>query len=139
MTKEVMVTVHGTQTGEMQKDESSFAVPGSYYEKDGQRIVLYEEIIEGIEVPVKNRLVFSEKSVLLKKSGAVRWDMEFVLQEKKVTEYHTPYGPITMGIFTKDILKFETEDKIRLIVRYDLEMQGEHQADCEVNITISAK
>ena len=61
MTKDVWISLRGLQfSGDESADNIESSVPGMYYEKNGKHYVIYEEVIEGLQKPVMNKLKFGE-------------------------------------------------------------------------------
>lgn len=143
MTEEVLVRVTGIQTLQQAPEEEnepiSIVMPGRFYTENGQRYVRYEEVFDEAELSAVNTVRICPDVLEVRKNGAI--DVQMVFQEgrKTMSVYGTPFGNIEMGISTTDYDFAETEDKIRLDVRYVLEMNGEHAADCELCMEIMAK
>lgn len=136
MTKEVLLTIKGIQfDGESNTDYTS-TFPAEYYERNSKRYVVYDEVMEGFTQSTKNIIKFNEKEVEVTKKGIVNVQMLFEENRKNLTNYGTPYGEIVMGIITEGIRFLETEDRIRIDVKYGLELNYEHQADCKISIDI---
>ena len=136
MTKEVLLTIKGIQfDGESNADYIT-TFPAEYYERNGKRYVVYDEVMEGFDQSTKNIIKFNENEVEVTKKGVVNVQMLFEENKKNLTTYGTPYGEIVMGISTVGIRFLETEDRIRVDVEYDLELNYEHQAECKISIDI---
>lgn len=136
MTKEVLLTIKGIQfDGESSADYTT-TFPAEYYERNGKRYVVYDEIMEDFVQSTKNIIKFNAKEVEVIKKGIVNVQMLFEENRKNLTNYGTPYGEIVMGINTEGIRFIETEDRIRVEVEYDLELNYEHQAECKISIDI---
>ena len=92
--------------------------------------------MEGFDQSTKNIIKFNENEVEVTKKGVVNVQMLFEENKKNLTTYGTPYGEIVMGISAVGIRFLETEDRIRVDVEYDLELNYEHQAECKISIDI---
>lgn len=140
MTKEVIVTICGLQNGPQTDGEPiEMLVVGEYFYKNNKHYILYEEVMEGDSTPIKNRIKISNGKMELTKSGMVNVHMIFEENVKNITQYHTPYGSMTMGIDGKKIEIKEQEDEISISVLYGLEMNEEFVADCNISIGIKSK
>ena len=143
MTEEVLVRVTGIQTaaGEPQAAEEpiSIVTPGRFYTEDGNRYVSYEEVYEEAGMSAVNTVKLHPEVLEVNKSGAINVQMVFQESRKNMSMYGTPFGEIEMGISTTSYTMSETENKIDLDVKYALEMNGEHAADCELKLEIMAK
>ena len=72
MTKEVLITIQGLQFDveaendeELDKIESIY--PGEYYNRSGAHYIMYEELMEEEETPLKNMIKLREKEFTLTK------------------------------------------------------------------------
>ena len=140
MTKEVLVSVKGMQTDRMQEEmEIETVVPGEYYERGNSRYVLYEETDEEAMGTTRNMLKFKEDRVELIKKGLVNVHMIFEENKKNMANYTTPFGDLLIGLETRQIKIEEKEEQIRIEVRYALEMNYEHQADCRICVDVSKR
>lgn len=140
MTKDVLISVKGLQFGEgEQEDELESITSGTYYLKNGNHYVLYEEASEGFEETSKNMLKFKPHELTLTKKGLVNVQMVFEENRKNMSNYNTPYGDIMIGIDTRSVMVEEKEEDIHVQVDYALEVNYEHFADCKIDIHIRAK
>ena len=72
MTKEVMLTIRGLQFDQGPDSEEIETVQwGQYYKKNGTHYIIYEEMMEGFEEPVRNVIKFREREINLMKRGMV--------------------------------------------------------------------
>ncbi len=136
MTKEVLLTITGLQFDGESEQKYSDTFPGEYYERGGKRYVVYDEVMEGFTESTKNIIKFTEKEVDVTRKGVVNTQMLFEENKLNRTSYRTPYGELVMGINTVGIRFLETEERIRVDVEYELELNYEHQADCKISIDI---
>lgn len=136
MTKDVRISLRGMQFGEDGAGDIETDVTGTYYEKNRSHYVLYEEVMEGFREPVRNRIKFGEHFLELTRSGPVNVRMIFEEKKKHMSNYHTPYGDILLGIDTKVVGIVKEPDLIRIDVGYALELNNEYLADCKILITI---
>ncbi len=143
MTEEVLVRVTGIQSSpeEAQTVEEpiSIVTPGRFYIENGERYIQYEEVYEEAEMSAVNTVKLHPDILEVNKSGAINVRMVFQENRKNMSMYGTPFGEIEMGIATTSYTMKETDEKIDLNVKYALEMNGEHAADCELKLEIMAK
>lgn len=141
MTKDVLISLRGLQFDQSDSDVEKIEtiMPGNYYEKNGSHYVLYDEIMEGIPEPVKNRIKFSEHALELTRNGAVNVHMIFEENRKNMTSYNTPYGNILIGIDTRKIHIAQESDRIVVDVDYALDVNYEYLADCQIVLDIRSK
>ena len=140
MTKEVIVTICGLQSGpDTDGEPIEMITTGEYFYKNNKHYILYEEVMEGETAPTKNRIKIAPGYMELTKRGLVSVDMLFEENKKNITHYNTPYGSLLMGIEAKKVEIAEAEDEIKVSVDYALELNEEHAADCDIKITVRSK
>lgn len=141
MTKEVLVSISGLQM--MGKDEENEPVEvitaGDYYKKNDKHYVIYEEVAEGFAGKTKNIIKLHDDCVDITKRGVTNVHMVFEKNKKNVTCYQTPFGNMMLGIDAKDIQIHENEKDISVNIKYALELNYEHLADCTIKMDIQSK
>ena len=114
--------------------------PASYYLKNGKHYVIYEEVVEGIPGTIKNKIRMTGDGVLeIMKSGIADAHMVFEKGKIHAFSYETPYGELSMGIFNRDMIFTEEENRMTIAVNYELDINGEKASDCDIHIEIKAK
>ena len=139
MKKNVLITVTGllyTGSGEDERDYIDVITPGQYYYRDERHYLVYEEQIEGCEIPIRNLITISPGRVGIRKTGVVSTEMSFEPNRETGTWYSTPFGRLEMTIYTQRICMRETEENIDVEVRYRLLVGGNHHSDCFVRIRV---
>ncbi len=139
MTKEVLISIKGLQFNEGESDNIEIITPGTYYKKNDNHYVVFEEILEGHKEPTKNMIKFNQKEMTLTKRGLVNVHMLFEENKKNITNYGTPFGNIIIGIEAGKIALTEKEKQMELLVSYALEVNYEHFADCNIRMNIREK
>lgn len=140
MTKEVLITICGLQSGpDTDGEPIEMTTAGEYYYKNEKHYIIYEEVMEGETKTTKSRIKIAPGLLELKKNGAVNVHMLFEENKKNVTHYFTPYGSLMMGIDTKKVDIFESENELKVSVDYALELNQEFAADCDIKITVQSK
>lgn len=138
MTKEVVVTLRGLQSGPDSGGDSQIetVLRGDYYRRNDKHYVLCEETVEGIAQRVKSRLKFDAETVEVTRDGAVSAHMVFQENKKNLTAYQTPFGQILMGINTRKIRLTQCGERIVVEVDYTLEADGAFLSDCHMVMDI---
>lgn len=139
MTKNVIITVQGMQINLNGSDNVEVTTVGTYYYKNGKHYIYYEEILDCTEPPIKNWIKIYDQKVEVCKRGASNVQMFFETGKKSTSLYKTPFGTIEIGICAQEIEFHETEEKMKLELRYDLEMNGEYVGDSFIYMTVEAK
>lgn len=142
MTKDVIITVRGFQylvdeTGEQEPVEVVTA--GSYYKKNDQHYLIYDEASEGFEACTHNVIKFTDNKVEVRKRGLVDVHMIFEEDKKNISYYRTPFGMINMGVAATGISVSDTSDRILLHAAYALELNNAYVGDCEIHIKVQPK
>lgn len=140
MTKDVFISIRGLQNGPQTDEEPlELITVGEYFYKNGKHYLLYEEAVEGETKTIKSRIKITPERVELTKNGVVTVQMCFEEHKKHTTQYHTPYGSLSMGIDTEKLKIEESENEMNISIRYALEMNEEFVADCKIQIKVKSK
>ena len=141
MTKDVLVSINGLQIARQSEEAEPMEVitAGDYYKKNNKHYVNYDEVTEGFAGTTKNIIKLQEDCVDITKRGITNVHMVFEKNKKNVTCYETPFGSLMLGINAKDIKITEEENDISVDVRYALELNYEHLADCTIKMAIQSK
>lgn len=110
-----------------------------YYEKNHMHYIIYEEMQEGFRETAKSIIKFNADMMTLTKKGLVNAHLVFEENKKNITNYQTPYGDIFIGIDTKRIGLKEEEDRIQFEINYELEVNYEHLANCNIKMDICSR
>ncbi len=147
MTKDVLVSIRGLQFADVDvrasaSDEELDAIeticPGEYYYKNDGHFILYEELVDGFEGPIKNLLKLRDREFMISKKGPVNVQMVFSEGKKTMTDYHTPFGNIMVALDTKKVEMQETEDALHISIEYGLEANYQFIADCNIAVHITS-
>lgn len=142
MTKDVLLTISGLQFT-APEDEGAEPVEvitaGDYYKKNGKHYILYDEVMEGFEGSTRNVIKITDDYLDITKKGVSNVHMVFEKNKKNVSYYYTPFGNILIGIDAKSVDINETEENIDVQVKYNLEVNYEHLADCSITMNIKSK
>lgn len=142
MTKDVLIAISGLQLAEEAAGDQKpveIITAGNYYLKNGKHYLIYDEIMEGFDGVTKNSIKFKEDYLEITKKGVANVHMVFEKNKKNVTCYETPYGGIMVGILAEDIQIKEKDEQIQIDVKYGLEMNYEHVADCAIKLDVKSK
>ena len=149
MTKDVLVSISGRhidimndpaegyETGD---DAIEVVTPADYYCRNGKHYIIYDEVFEGTAGTVKNKIkITGTDMVEIMKSGLTSSHMIFEKNKKNLTYYKTPYGQMLVGVNTKKMEISVEDDKIGLLVDYELDVNHEPLADCKIKMSIMPK
>lgn len=136
MKKEVLLSISGLHMLEEEDGDVEVVTAADYYERGGKHYVLYEEVLEGMEGHISNTIKIGKDSLEVLKRGLTNTRMIFEKGKKTVSRYDTPFGILNLGIFTKNVIAEETEEKIEVCVEYLLEVNEEQLAECRIQMKI---
>ena len=152
MTKDVLVSISGKHMGIVSQpdevieavgtddDEIEVVTPASYYCRNGKHYIIYDEVMEGMPGTIKNKIKISgQDSLEIMKAGMSNSHMVFEKNKKNLTYYRTPYGQMLVGVNTRDMQISVKEDKIDVLVSYELDVNHEPLADCKIRMNITSK
>ena len=141
MTKDILVSIRGLQisSGQEENEPVEVITAGDYYKKNNKHYVIYDELVEGFEGVTKNVIKVHEDCVDNTKKGIMNVHMVFEKNKKNITCYETPFGNMMLGINASDIQITEEEDAISVDVKYALELNYEHLADCSIRMAIQSR
>lgn len=152
MTKDVLVSISGhhidimaepddkVKALESGQDAIEVVTPASYYCRDGKHYILYDEVLEGMAGTIKNRIkITGTDSVEIVKSGLSSSHMIFEKNRKNLTYYRTPYGQMLVGVNTRNMEVSVEDDRINVLVDYELDVNHEPLADCKIKLDIVSK
>ncbi len=152
MTKDVLVSISGKHMGIVSQpdevieavgtddDEIEVVTPASYYCRNGKHYIIYDEVMEGMPGTIKNKIKISgQDSLEIMKTGMSNSHMVFEKNKKNLTYYRTPYGQMLVGVNTRDMQISVKEDKIDVLVSYELDVNHEPLADCKIRMNITSK
>ena len=134
MTQDVLICISGSQFANGEPEEIEMMVTGDYYEKNGKRYLIYDEILEDGAGVIKNTIKIMPDTISIIKKGQVSTHMVFEKNKKNLTCYLTPYGQLMIGINTGDIRFQEAEDLLKVDVDYSLDINYERVSDCNISV-----
>ena len=135
MKKNVVITVRGLQRSGNDDEPVEVISAGTYLRKDTTHYLSYEEADEDGKI-TKNRIKITAESIEMTKQGGVTTQMIFVPGQKQYACYETPFGELTLGMTTNYIKVTEEENELSAALRYDLEINGAHMSECELDIEV---
>ncbi len=133
--KNVTIHIKGTQAGES-AEKLETIVPGTYYFRGGKHYLLYEEAVDGVEMVTANRIKLTSDRMELTRKGPVQTFMIFAQGKTCPCTYRTPYGTISLEIFTKHLALSCGEDMLEADASYELLAQGSTVSENHLHIIV---
>lgn len=137
MTKEVLVTIKGTQLG-TEEEPVIMTAPGTYHFANGKHYVHYEENLEESDDIAKNTIKIASNRIVLMKKGVQNAQMIFDLKEADQALYQTPFGNLSFQTQTHSIQIREENLRLEIQMEYSLYTEDEKLSDNRLNIIIEA-
>lgn len=140
MNKKVCIKISGLHGMEPDENEDKIEVIniGNYYKRNGKHYVKYDDPVDMYDSPGTNILKISDSEIELTAKGHGGTHMVFSIGQKNTTYYETPFGGLNLGLDTYDLSVIEKEDSIVADIRYGLEINLEHVAECQVHIEVES-
>jgi uncharacterized beta-barrel protein YwiB (DUF1934 family) len=146
MTKDVLISISGLHyevfdgTDENRNEQIEVITSGNYYLKGGKHYILFDEMIEGMTGIVKNKIKISDNhSLEILKTGLSNAHLIFEKDQKHLAYYETPFGQMLVGVNTRKMDVSVTENKIGVEVDYELDINHQPLADCQIRLNITPK
>lgn len=139
MTKQVLVSISGSQFFDTENDKIELVTVADYYKRNGHHFVLYEEMPEGEDSVIKNTLKFDTGFFEMTKKGAVNAQLLFNPRQSNTTYYVTAAGPISMNVTTTAYRLQEEENYIEVYIKYILDINFSFSTENEILIRITPK
>lgn len=146
MTKDVIIKISGIHESRLEGEKGDpgedlvVVMPAQYFFKNGKHYILYDEVVEGSPIGIKNRLkITGTEQVDMMKSGATNAHMVYELYKKTQTFYQTPYGQMLVSFYTTAMSIQIEEDEINVRLNYEMDVAQEPYADCVLKINIQSK
>lgn len=142
MTKDVLITICGTQTVDQESETIKTVHTGTYRSLPDMDVILYEEIMlddaAGASGSTKNIMKIRDSHFTLVKKGAIQTEMHFAENHSFRGFYQTPLGMFDMTIHTTALQIQTSEKRIDLMIQYALELNGMHVSDCNMKISVKS-
>lgn len=149
MTKDVLVSISGKHIDIMngmaqeyagEDDGIEVVTPASYYLRNGKHYIIYDEVVEGMAGAIRNKIKITGTDVVeIMRSGLSGSHMVFEKNKKNLTYYRTPFGQMLVGVNTRNMEINVGENKINVLVDYELDVNHEPMADCKIKMNIMSK
>ena len=139
MTKDVLLSIKGLYTEDNEDADSiETLTPAEFYIKEDVYYLFFEEIMDDTTGVTKSRIKYSDKCFELTRKGEVSVHLLFEEGKKTLNTYQIPYGNLVVGLDTKRIHMNETDDEIRIVIDYAMEINYQQVSDNTIDITIKA-
>jgi uncharacterized beta-barrel protein YwiB (DUF1934 family) len=142
MEEKYLIHITNQQRVDRQKDEITLTTKGTYVMRDGKRYIMYREFDQHDEKGQSSTLKIDYNSgapvVSLIRHDPRSGRSNLVLEEGKrhLCQYGTPYGSLTLGVFTSKIDDCLNDHGGKLELEYTLDVNSNLSSINAITITI---
>lgn len=137
MAQSASITLIGRQRDESGEETvTTCRADADYYEKDGNRFILYKEVQEDSGLVIKNIIKYKDSVLEMTKRGGIRSRMIFETGRTHRTDYVTPYGTLPLEIATRKADFVSKEGRIEIRLDYALSFGGQSPSDCVLELCL---
>jgi uncharacterized beta-barrel protein YwiB (DUF1934 family) len=139
MTKDVLLSIKGLYAEDNEDADSiETLTPAEFYVKENVYYLFFEEIMDDSTGVTKSRIKYSDKCFELTRKGEISVHLLFEEGKKTLNTYQMPYGNLVVGLDTRRIQMNETDEEIRIVIDYAMEINYQQVSDNTIDITIKA-
>lgn len=137
MKQDVWITIRGIQRIDGDRDTTELYTQGSFYRKNGNYYITYEESettgFAGCRTVLK---IEGDQKISLIRHGASRSNLIVEKDARNIGYYGTEEGDLMIGVSTKDIRSALNDEGGELFFSYSLDINASHISDNEVYIDV---
>jgi uncharacterized beta-barrel protein YwiB (DUF1934 family) len=137
--KKIWISITGrTKHSEGKEDVIELVTEGEMYRKSTSDYIIYDETeVSGLEGTTTTLQIDKGKMSIIR-LGSTNSHMIFEKGRKNFNTYATPYGDMTMSVYTHKLdVDYDSEDMPTDIhINYNVEIQGLMSSDNELNIHV---
>lgn len=138
MEKEVLINLTSINTIDSERNKTELSTTGMLRVLENGAIeISYEESeVTGFKGSTTFLTISSDTLVNLKRVGTAPSNLTIETGKKHFCHYGTPYGDLTMGIFTHCIDNAMTAEGGELYLKYTVDVNSSHVSDNEIYIKV---
>ncbi|MBR0540975.1 MAG: DUF1934 domain-containing protein [Clostridia bacterium] len=135
--KEAVISIKGTQFVDGQSDATELSVVGTLKKTDKGFVIEYDdyESVTG----GKTVIALGDGALLMTRYGDITTEMYFKEGERSNSEYSTPYGNMTVGIYTVQLAYAEGENAVTVLLEYNIDFNSGFAARNILEISVNIK
>lgn len=135
--KEAVISIKGTQFVDGQSDATELSVVGTLKKTDKGFVIEYDdyESVTG----GKTVIALGDGALLMTRYGDITTEMYFKEGERSNSEYSTPYGNMTVGIYTVQLAYVEGENAVTVLLEYNIDFNSDFAARNILEISVNIK
>ena len=135
--KEAVISIKSTQFVDGQSDATELSVVGTLKKTDKGFVIEYDdyESVTG----GKTVIALGDGALLMTRYGDITTEMYFKEGERSNSEYSTPYGNMTVGIYTVQLAYAEGENAVTVLLEYNIDFNSGFAARNILEISVNIK
>jgi len=132
-------TVRLTVTGEQKdadgrRDSSRTSCSAEYEYRDGIHVYIYCESDPQSGAVTRTQMELSAELCSIVRAGEINTRMEFATGKESLCDYGTPFGSLSMTIYTERIAMRQVGENFHARIRYRMVIAGADPVECSVTI-----
>lgn len=137
--KKVWLSITGKTAMESESDDIiELITEGEFYRQDKSAYLSYDESeVSGLE-GTKTTIELEKEKLSIIRLGSMNSHMIFEKGKRNLNTYATPYGAMTMSVYTQDIdVDYDQNDQpTKIFVDYNIEISGQGVSKNTLNIDV---
>ena len=139
MKQHIQLKLRSVLEAEGERSETELLTDGTMEQVDGKFIVSYEDSdATGFEGATTTITAEGSSIVSIVRTGTANSNLVIETGKKHYCLYGTPYGDITVGIFTHKIDNSLSENGGSLYLKYTIDVNSAYMSDNEIYLDITA-
>ncbi|MGN0583924.1 MAG: DUF1934 domain-containing protein [Ruminococcus sp.] len=139
MKQHIQLNLRSVLEAEGERSETELLTDGTMEQSDGKFIVSYEDSdATGFEGATTTITAEDSSIVSIVRTGTANSNLVIETGKKHYCLYSTPYGDITVGIFTHKIKNSLSEKGGSLYLKYTIDVNSAYMSDNEIYLDITA-
>ncbi|MDD6269064.1 MAG: DUF1934 domain-containing protein [Oscillospiraceae bacterium] len=139
MKQHIQLKLRSVLEAEGERSETELLTDGTMEQVDGKFIVSYEDSdATGFEGATTTITAEGSSIVSIVRTGTANSNLVIETGKKHYCLYGTPYGDITVGIFTHKIENSLSENGGSLYLKYTIDVNSAYMSDNEIYLDITA-
>lgn len=138
MQENYIISIVNRQCVEGQVEETALMTTGAYTTRNGKRYIVYREYDQNNQVSQTSTLKIEKDSVSLIRNNSDSYHTNLILENGKrhLCQYGTPYGDITLGVFTSKLEDSLSDHGGDLTIEYLLDVNTNLSSVNQITISV---
>lgn len=137
--QDVLIDICNAQTMDGETEKIEIHVVGTICETDEGFLIEYTEYDEDAHPCYTTVRAVGENTVSVLREGDFGGEMRFETGKRHATVYNTPYGAMTIGMYTKCVENALTKTGGRLYFCYTTDFHAQASIENQMTLTLTVK